>query len=114
MTYRGSLGRLLCRPRPRLVEDALGATPVPVPAGMTLGLEGETSGEAEDMAGALEDAGPSEPGGLATSVASPELAEGIGVAAGSELPLEEATGVSDTLEAAGAATLEAAGANHFD
>jgi hypothetical protein len=76
---------------------------------MSLGLEAATFDEAEDMAGALEDAGPSEPGGLATSVASPELAEGMGVAAGAVLPFEEATGVSDTLEAAGAATLEAAG-----
>jgi len=53
-------------------------------------------------------AGPSEPGGLATSVASPELVVDAGVAAGSELPAEGATGVS--LEATGAAALEAAGA----
>jgi hypothetical protein len=56
-------------------------------------------------------AGPSEPGGLATSITSPELAVDAAVAAGSEIPTEEAIGVS--LEAAGAATpppLEAAGA----
>jgi hypothetical protein len=69
-------------------------------------LEAGISAEAEGIAR------PSEPGGLATSVASPELAEEMGVAAGSELPAEEATGVSSTLDAAGAATpppLEAAG-----
>jgi len=60
----------------------------------------DASAEAEGMAGV------SEPGGLATSVASPELAVDAGVAAGSELPAEEATGVS--LEATGVAALEAA------
>jgi hypothetical protein len=58
-------------------------------------LEAETSAEAEGMAGAMEDAGASEPGALAGSVASPELAEETGLA-------EEATGA--LLEAAGAAT----------
>lgn len=62
------------------MEDALEATPVPVPEGLTLdwagGLEAGISAEAEGIAG------PSEPGRLATSVASPELAVDAGIAAG--------------------------------
>jgi len=100
ITYRASLGRLLCRPLPRLVDDALEAAPVPVPAGI-LELDAGTSAEADGIAEASED------GALATSVASPELAVDAGVEAGSEPPTEEATGA--LLEAAGA-LLEAAGA----
>ena len=92
ITYRASLGRLLCRPLPRLVDEALEAAPVPVPAG-TLELEAEAEGM--------------DAGELATSAAAPELAVDAGVEAGSESPTEEATGALP--EAAGA-LLEAVGA----